>query len=684
MTQLSTEGTSETGGGSTRSAAAQAEAGRPWTHADVLHKLIQDLTRSLAPDEVLRRVFATLMPHLRFDAAVAVLCRGGEDATTVYSAAAMPEGTASGLASGLMETFLRFSAGVHHDCRRPPFGLERLPAGEGASPVSGPHRSAADAPLIVRGRAAGLLRVLAERDNAFPADETRLLYSAASLASAALERAEIPRQADDGGLQALIGGLDDGVVLVRDKAKPLANDAARRLLAALGRRPKTACDDASGREQEVSLEETPVAALVEEVRASGQRRQVDYAVEDGQRRHLSVKALPLGGFESGVVVVLREVTEERLLQERLMQSEKMASVGQLVSGVAHELNNPLTGIMGFAQLLLTRDLDERSRHEVETIQGEAERAAKIVQNLLSFARRRKAEKELANLNTLLERVLELRSYDLRLKNITVDLQLDPQLPETMADPDQIQQVFFNIVTNAEHAMLEAHGQGHLTVRSSVDAGYIRLSFADDGPGLTPENLRRVFDPFFTTKKVGEGTGLGLTIAYGIVEDHGGRMRAESSPGRGATFVVELPLVQGPAQREIVEEKESPRLQVGARSILVVDDESSIQTLLRDILSMDGHHVDIASSGAEALRSMYDRQYDLIITDIKMPEMSGPDFYRRVKDIDREQAERMVFITGDTVNVNTRQFLQKVSNPCLVKPFKVADIREIVERQLRQA
>jgi two-component system NtrC family sensor kinase len=684
MTQPSTEGMSEIGRGSARIAPVEEEVRHPWAHADVLHKLIQDLTRSLTPDEVLRRVFATLVPSLRFDAAVSVLCHDGNDTTTVYSGAAIPEGTASGLASGLMETFLRFSGGAHHDCQRPPFRIERLPADGGASPVSGPHRSAADAPLIVRGRAVGLLRVLAERDNAFPADETRLLYSAASLASAALEHAEIPHQSDDGGLQALIGGLDDGVVLVRDGSKPLANEAARRLLAALCRRPEVAGGDPSGREQDVSLDETPIAALVEEVRASGQRRQVDYAVEDGRRRHLSVKALPLGGFESGVVIVLREVTEERLLQERLMQSEKMASVGQLVSGVAHELNNPLTGIMGFAQLLLTRDLDERSRHEVETIQGEAERAAKIVQNLLSFARRRKAEKELANLNTLLERVLELRSYDLRLKNITLDLQLDPQLPQTMADPDQIQQVFFNIVTNAEHAMLEAHGQGHLTVRSDADGGYIRLSFADDGPGLTPENLRRVFDPFFTTKRVGEGTGLGLTIAYGIVEDHGGRMRADSSPGRGATFVVELPVVQGPAQREVVEERETPRPQVGASSILVVDDESSIQTLLRDVLSMDGHRVDVASSGAEALRSMYDRQYDLIITDIKMPEMSGPDFYRRVRDIDREQAERMVFITGDTVNVATRQFLQKISNPCLVKPFKVADIREIVERQLRQA
>lgn len=645
------------------------------SHADVLHDLIEGLSRSLAPEEVLRRIVGALRPHLRFDVAVSVLCSDGRDVTTVYAAAPLRETIAAGLASGLMDTFVRFSGGAHRDCQRSPFQIEALPGGEEASPVAGTQRSAADAPLIVWGRAVGLLRVLAERDDAFSPDETRLFYSAASLGSTALERAETPRLSEEGSLQALMGSLDDGIVLVREEGKTLANETARRLLAAICRRPE---------EQEVPLEETPVAALVEEVRATGQRRQVDYALENGQRRHLSVKAFPLGGSQRGVGVVLREVTEERLLHERLVQSEKMASVGQLVSGVAHELNNPLTGIMGFAQILLARDLDERTSREVETIRGEAERAAKIVQNLLSFARRRRAEKDLVNLNALLEGVLELRTYDLRLKNITVDLDLDPQLPRTMADPDEIQQVFFNVITNAEQAMLEAHGRGRLVVRSGVASGYIRFSFTDDGPGLTPEDLRRIFDPFFTTKKVGEGTGLGLTIAYGIIQDHGGRIRAESLPGRGASFIVDVPVVEGLEQRPVVEEREAVRSEVGARSILVVDDESSIQALLRDVLSMDGHQVDIAGSGAEALRHMFHRQYDLIITDIKMPEMSGQEFHRRVLDIDREQAERMVFITGDTVNVATRQFLQRVSNPCLAKPFKLGDIREIVERQLRQA
>ena len=653
----------------------EREMERAESHVGVLHDLIEGLTRSLTPEEVLRRVVGALQPHLRFDVAVSVLCSDGRDVTTVFAVAPPSEAVAAGLASGLTDTFLRFSGEAHRDCQRPPYQIEPLSGSEGASPAAGPLRSAADAPLIVRGRAVGLLRILAERDNAFTSDETRLLYSAASLASTALERAGAPRPADEGGLEALIGSLDDGVVLVREEGRPLTNEKARRLLVALCHCPE---------EKAVALEELPIASLVEEVRSTGQRRQVDYDLEDGQRRHLSVKAFPLGGFERGLVVVLREVTEERLLHERLVQSEKMASVGQLVSGVAHELNNPLTGILGFAQILLARDMDERSRREVETIQGEAERAAKIVQNLLSFARRGKAEKELVSLNTLLERVLELRTYDLRLKNITVDLDLDAQLPRTMADPDQIQQVFFNIITNAEHAMLEANGQGHLVLHSGVAGGYIHLSFTDDGPGLSPENLRRIFDPFFTTKKVGEGTGLGLTIAYGIIEDHGGRIRADSRPGRGATFIVDLPVVQGPEQRPVVEEKEAARSEVGAHSILVVDDEASIRTLLHDVLSMDGHRVDVVGSGAEALQHMVRRQYDLIISDIKMPEMTGQEFYRRVRDIDREQAERMVFITGDTVNAATSQFLQRVSNSCLVKPFQVKEIREIVERQLRQA
>jgi two-component system NtrC family sensor kinase len=395
-------------------------------------------------------------------------------------------------------------------------------------------------------------------------------------------------------------------------------------------------------------------------------------------------AAPLAGTPEGsaAVVVLRDATEERLMQERLLQSEKMVSVGQLVSGVAHELNNPLTGIMGFAQLLLARDLDETTERDVGTIYTEAERAAKIVQNLLSFARRKRAEKELVNLNVLIERVLELRTYDLRVKNIDVALDLDKDLPQTMVDANQIQQVVLNVIINAEQAMLASKGAGTLRVRSRAQDGSIRISFQDDGPGMEPETLRRIFDPFFTTKETGEGTGLGLTISYGIVDEHGGRIWAESQPGRGTTFVIELPVVSGPGRPSRVEAE--PEAAVAARSVLVVDDEESIQRLLGSILEMDGHQVDTASNGTEALWRLSRRRYDIVITDIKMPDMDGRELYRRLLEINPELAQRTVFITGDTVSPETRTFLESVDNPCLAKPFKVREVRETIGRMLEEA
>jgi two-component system NtrC family sensor kinase len=419
-------------------------------------------------------------------------------------------------------------------------------------------------------------------------------------------------------------------------------------------------------------------------------------------RHVRIAALSLDGQR---LVALRDNTDERLLQERLLQSEKMASVGQLVSGVAHELNNPLTGVMGFAQLLLARDIDETSRAQVRTIYGEAERAAKIVQNLLSFARRRKPAKEMADINALLAQVLELRSYDFAIRNISLDMELDPHMTRCWVDPDQVQQVFFNVVKNAEQAMIEARGGGRLTVRSEsvpgegVDAPAVRVTIADDGPGIPPDVLRRIFDPFFTTKEAGQGTGLGLTISYSIVDEHGGRIWAEGRPGGGTAFVIELPRGE-PGRRNgdsspddaAANATNGAAVPSGVKSskpsyrVLVVDDEETIRLLLKDILEMDGHSVEIGASGIEAWQRL-DAEAgppDVIITDMKMPGMDGATFYRELRERDPLLASRIVFITGDTVSPDTREFLQQVSNPVLSKPFKIAPLRDAMEEVLRKA
>lgn len=227
--------------------------------------------------------------------------------------------------------------------------------------------------------------------------------------------------------------------------------------------------------------------------------------------------------------------------EQLLITDRLASIGELASGIAHELNNPLTSVIGFAQLLLSKDLPEDVREDIKIIYSEARRATEVTKNLLIFARKHSPLKQPVSINSIIEKVLAIRAYEHKVENIQVITCLAPDLPQVMADYFQLQQVFLNIVINAEHFMLQAHQRGTLNINTWCDNGTIRASFTDDGPGIAREDSVRLFDPFFTTKEVGEGTGLGLSICHGIVAKHGGRIYVQSQLGRGATFVVELPV-----------------------------------------------------------------------------------------------------------------------------------------------
>ena len=460
--------------------------------------------------------------------------------------------------------------------------------------------------------------------------------------------------------------LVGAVVAQPDGTIVVANDEGRRAIGAL---QGSAADRLTHPALRALLEETPGAA-----------QEVEAIDADGAHRVLRVAAARQGGR---VLLSLQEVTDERLMHERLLQSEKMASIGQLVSGVAHELNNPLTGIMGFAQLLLTRDeLPDGLRREISTIFDEAERAARIVQNLLSFARRRRAEKEHVDLNDLVERVIELRSYDLRVHNIEPRAKLSRTLAPVLADPHQIQQVLLNVIRNAEHAIRERGGHGTITISTSAANGYARVVVADDGGGIAPENLRRIFDPFFTTKPPGEGTGLGLTIVYGILEEHGGHVHVESKLGKGATFQFELPLAEGAGEQRRDATPRAARRASG-RSILVIDDEASIREVLLILLSRDGHDVETVADGLAALERLAERDFDLIITDVRMPGVDGIEFYSRVRAWSPAVAERIVFTTGDIVNPTTRDFLASVQNRTLQKPFSLAEVRDVIAALLKR-
>ena len=406
--------------------------------------------------------------------------------------------------------------------------------------------------------------------------------------------------------------------------------------------------------------------------------------KDGEGRTISVTySTPQRDEE--VLCLIRDVTDQKMLQEQLIQSEKMSAIGQLVSGVAHELNNPLAGISAFAQLLLAeKRFPPDQRTAAETIYSEARRASRIVQNLLTFARQHKAEKGPAAINQVLDDTLELRGYELRVRGIDVRREYDEALPDTMGDGHQLQQVFLNLITNAEQAMERAEGRHHrLTVRTRNDGDIIRIEVEDTGGGIPPNLLERIFNPFFTTKPTGHGTGLGLSISLGIVREHEGRIWAENTPQGGARFIVELPVIAPRASGEF--QAVHPAHPVGdSLHILVVDDEASVRVALQRYLAARGHDVETTASGQDALGLLRGGQYDAVIVDMRMPDLSGEQLFEELRSADREHAERVIFTTGDLVSEQMRRFLDGSGRPCVPKPFEFSSFDQVLPAARRRA
>jgi len=503
------------------------------------------------------------------------------------------------------------------------------------------------------------------------ANQTRSLMSSLA-ATASAERS----------LRLVMESVPDAIVVLDQDGRVLdSNSSGRALVTVPG-------DGSSGRSGFEWLDATAARIARDNLAAAfaGELRrfEVPFQRSDGTDGTSQLLYAPVreGTRIPKVLALARDITEQRRAQTQLHQAEKLAAMGQLVSGVAHEINNPAAIISGFAQTLLLDQLTPEQRETMQMMYDEATRIGRITSNLLAFARAGSKERTLVDLNDIVRRTYALRSYHLTTLNITVNLELDDDDPKLWANGSEMQQMLLNLLINAEQALTGITTRRAITIRSATIDDRIRLQVADTGPGVPAEIHEKIFDPFFTTKPEGAGTGLGLSICYGIVQDHSGRIWLDSQPGEGAVFTVELlrdartrhrlspPPVPAPSVPAVPEGG-------GRLSILLIDDEEGLRRAVVSFLKRRGMHAVAVGDGADALKALRHERFDVIVSDIRMPGMSGREFLERLRVEYPAMVSRLVFATGDTFAADTSSLLREAGVPSLVKPYDFAKLETLL-------
>jgi two-component system NtrC family sensor kinase len=531
------------------------------------------------------------------------------------------------------------------------------------------------APIAAVGRTIGAVAIEAERPGAL--DDAALAFVRAVLAQAAiaLENARLVELLSSGKREweQTVDAINQAICFIDPQG---AVRRANRVFAELIKLPVTALP---GRPWITLLPASWADSVARLIAAPGAS---PVEVRSGERV-LLVTAIGTG--EPGAAVLLFEdQTEKRRLQDQLLQSEKMSAIGQLIAGVAHDLNNPLASVVGFSDLLgEAADVPPRLAEPLAVIRQEAERASSIVKNLLSFARRQEGERQLQSIRPIVESTIQLLKNQLMAQKIELTFTAEPGLPEVEVHANQIKQVFVNIINNAAQAIREVErNDGRIDVVAKCWLDGVAVSISDNGPGMPESVAQHVFEPFYSTKAEGEGTGLGLSICHGIVKEHGGSMTVDPGLGTGATFTVELPgraraRISGPLAAVPAEPAAAATPAVERLRVLVVDDEPHILHYMQATLESWGHTVVLAADGSQALKRALTQPFDLIICDLRMPRLGGREMYQTLAQMHPAVAERIIFATGDTVRGDTLQFLEQMGRPFLHKPFNLDELRRVL-------
>ena len=475
-------------------------------------------------------------------------------------------------------------------------------------------------------------------------------------------------------LRLVMEAMPDAIMLLDSEGKILSqNEPAREFTSAVGDRPVTTVFDL--------LEPTAAPVMRDQLQAafSGTVRAFEVPfTRERTRAVASVLCAPVrdGSQITKVLALIRDITDNRRAETQMRQAEKLMAMGQMVSGVAHEINNPAAIISGFAQTLLLEDLKPDQQEMMRMIHDEASRIGRITGNLLAFARAGSKDRSLVDVNEVVKRTFALRSYHFASLNITVSLELDPANPHVWGHGGDLQQLLLNLLINAEHALTSESGRRAITVRTHAEDETVRLECEDTGHGIPADIKHRVFDPFFTTKPEGVGTGLGLSICYGIVRDHGGRISVESEPGKGAAFTVILP--RDPrTQNRPEQQPPRPTPARGSLTVLLVDDEPGLRKAVARYLNRKGIQVRAVAEGGEALKLVRTEDFDVIVSDIRMPGVGGRELLAGLRRDRPDLVGRLLFSSGDTAAPETAALLRESGVPSIVKPFDFARLEQVI-------
>ncbi|MEX3011543.1 ATP-binding protein [Hoeflea sp. TYP-13] len=394
--------------------------------------------------------------------------------------------------------------------------------------------------------------------------------------------------------------------------------------------------------------------------------------------------------EQVIVSNTRDLTGELALQEELsnqremlFQNEKMSALGELLAGVAHELNNPLSIVVGHSLMLREEAHEPETIKRIEKISNAAERCAKIVKTFLAMARQQPTKMESTDINSVISTAVDVTGYGRRDDGLEIACDLSDNLPNIVADADQITQVVINLIMNAEQAIAGAGKGDRITVSTGIakSGEFVQIDVTDNGPGIPKNIMARIFEPFFTTKEVGDGTGIGLAFSHRIILSHGGHIWVDTEYQGGSRFCICLPMA-GKAAEKSANGDDAGRHGGGVRA-LIVDDEVEVAELIAEILKKEGFRVDLAHSGDRAIEMLEDETYDLLLSDLNMPQLDGRGLYEAIRDTHPGVLEKTAFITGDTMGAASQALLQESKRPYLEKPVSPAELRELVYGILNQ-